>query len=775
MKNLTNRVSMPVMLACLAGAAQAQPIATERLEYPAGNSLLGQSGGLGFASPWQTAGYGSWSINAADEVIIRNGLVLSTAGGRAQSNLGGAQRTLATPIAGTPGTSAWVSFVARRVSGATGSSWLGVKLPSTGPAPFLFLGQPFGRSHWGVDNGLAGGIAESSADASVAHIVCRIDFKSGADDVRVWIDPNLDSPPADSTAALTLNNYGDFQNISKVLIETGAAGSTQTGAIDEIRVGSTFADVTPTEQGSAFKGKKVKPKPESKPCVECFSWGLSQQGYVRSNPGTVGPFGVDVEMESVGGSVTLSPGEFPPGSSLRHKHKGWDGVIYGNKRIISEPDRSISMDLDAPGAAALNVVVREADGTILTDETTPGQARFKNLGGVVNPWGPCPDGSFPEWRHTIVFYDPPKLVNFQYVYFEWVWTFGCGGAFINARTITVSPLFDDGSMSLVGTGTLELEAEGPMSVLTLLDCADMPIASRGGGLPSVPKTRVFARGMGNVLVDSRCDDGSQCDDALRRRLSATGIGSSGQDGVEIDWKPVGRTEELRGSVDFNGIQNSQGQAVLSRNGISSAGVEQPLETITITGNEGTSLITPDFSSVGASHFSVTAFDAAGTVVLDAIYPNGSTLPLEHVICPPNQTLIWGWHTYWYWSPWPSYGYWRTDWVVIGCGSLGTPGGGGNTSTERIVISPINPTPSEPTGVDVLARNIPSGEFVLALAQDNDSTCSVDFDGDGFVDFFDFDAFVIAFETGEPAADFDNDGFIDFFDFDAYVIAFETGC
>ncbi len=58
-------------------------------------------------------------------------------------------------------------------------------------------------------------------------------------------------------------------------------------------------------------------------------------------------------------------------------------------------------------------------------------------------------------------------------------------------------------------------------------------------------------------------------------------------------------------------------------------------------------------------------------------------------------------------------------------------------------------------------------------------CPGDFDRDGFVDFFDFDAFVGCFEgAGCPpgqTADFDRDGFVDFFDFDAFVAAFEQGC
>ncbi len=58
-------------------------------------------------------------------------------------------------------------------------------------------------------------------------------------------------------------------------------------------------------------------------------------------------------------------------------------------------------------------------------------------------------------------------------------------------------------------------------------------------------------------------------------------------------------------------------------------------------------------------------------------------------------------------------------------------------------------------------------------------CYSDFNGDGFVDFFDFDDFVNCFEGfGCPpgaTADFNGDGFVDFFDYDDFVAAFERGC
>ena len=55
-------------------------------------------------------------------------------------------------------------------------------------------------------------------------------------------------------------------------------------------------------------------------------------------------------------------------------------------------------------------------------------------------------------------------------------------------------------------------------------------------------------------------------------------------------------------------------------------------------------------------------------------------------------------------------------------------------------------------------------------------CPADFNGDGFLDFFDYLDFVTAFETGGGLeADFNGDGFVDFFDYADFVEAFEAGC
>jgi len=54
-------------------------------------------------------------------------------------------------------------------------------------------------------------------------------------------------------------------------------------------------------------------------------------------------------------------------------------------------------------------------------------------------------------------------------------------------------------------------------------------------------------------------------------------------------------------------------------------------------------------------------------------------------------------------------------------------------------------------------------------------CSADFNGDGFITFEDFDAFVSSFESGLATSDTNGDGCLDFTDFDDFVTALEAGC
>jgi hypothetical protein len=76
---------------------------------------------------------------------------------------------------------------------------------------------------------------------------------------------------------------------------------------------------------------------------------------------------------------------------------------------------------------------------------------------------------------------------------------------------------------------------------------------------------------------------------------------------------------------------------------------------------------------------------------------------------------------------------------------------------------------------IVDQVVPQASFSRIAAP----TCPADFNGDQFLDFFDYDEYVACFETGicppGKTADFNGDEFTDFFDYDEYVLAFEIGC
>ena len=80
-----------------------------------------------------------------------------------------------------------------------------------------------------------------------------------------------------------------------------------------------------------------------------------------------------------------------------------------------------------------------------------------------------------------------------------------------------------------------------------------------------------------------------------------------------------------------------------------------------------------------------------------------------------------------------------------------------------------------TGLD--CGGATDNHYILNIG--NPVSCIADFNGDGFLDFFDYDDFVNCFETGVcppgRTADVNGDDFVDFFDYDDFVAAFEVGC
>ena len=108
------------------------------------------------------------------------------------------------------------------------------------------------------------------------------------------------------------------------------------------------------------------------------------------------------------------------------------------------------------------------------------------------------------------------------------------------------------------------------------------------------------------------------------------------------------------------------------------------------------------------------------------------------------------------------------WTVDGGGAMNASGGAFTLSATAGQADAG--TVGTPAGFQIL------GGF---WAVENVASCPADFNGDGFLDFFDYDDYVSCFETGVcppgKTADFNGDGFADFFDYDDFVTAFENGC
>ena len=101
------------------------------------------------------------------------------------------------------------------------------------------------------------------------------------------------------------------------------------------------------------------------------------------------------------------------------------------------------------------------------------------------------------------------------------------------------------------------------------------------------------------------------------------------------------------------------------------------------------------------------------------------------------------------------------------------GGGGTVSAGSYTLSGTIGQPD--------AGTLSAGGYTLkgGFWTGTAPSCPADFNGDGFVDIFDFNDFVTCFEDGicppGKSADFNGDGFADIFDFNDFVTAFENGC
>jgi len=212
------------------------------------------NGGTGFNGPWTQGGF---NVSGSGYTPSEGSLCFAklppsggSVSGPAFSAINGAVRTLASPL-GQDNTTVYLSFliqpqgtlhagVFRGFFGLTLSGSLGTE---------LFVGKPGGGADEEYVLEARGGAFQVPSGSPVvvgrtALLVVRADFRPGKDVFTLYVNPRPRDPEPSSGAVEVDLDLGQVSRLG--LYSTGAF------AIDEVRIGTTYADVVPVSGNARF-------------------------------------------------------------------------------------------------------------------------------------------------------------------------------------------------------------------------------------------------------------------------------------------------------------------------------------------------------------------------------------------------------------------------------------------------------------------------------------------------------------------------------------------
>jgi hypothetical protein len=246
-------------LLAFVAAADAALSAYEGFDYAnVGSDLVGQSGGSGFSGAWAPGGF---NASVSDNYDVAAGSLafglLATGGNRVSSGptvaIAGVTRTLAAPL-GADGTTRYFSVVLRpegTLNAGAFNGFFGLTLETPGE-PELYFGKPGSdaiNEYVVEDRGGAGQVSSGvgAAVGQTALLVLKAQFQPGPDVFTLYVNPAPGGPEPAAGAVKTGSDVGPVTGLTVY--------STGEFSVDEIRVGTTFADVTPAvpePSGSLF-------------------------------------------------------------------------------------------------------------------------------------------------------------------------------------------------------------------------------------------------------------------------------------------------------------------------------------------------------------------------------------------------------------------------------------------------------------------------------------------------------------------------------------------
>lgn len=249
-KSLASFAMMGLLVAELSVAQRvpAALIAYEPFDYPAETSVMNGNGGFGFNSPWLPGGFNAKLPNlyrTADGVLDYPGLAMQGSthvkGEPTQQGIGGLGRTFATPL-GEDNTTLYLSFLHR----PDGAEEYGSVVLGTGQGNELAVGKSSSTGEYYVSHRGGTGRMLSGVPGEIGKtrlVVVKMEFLPGPDRFTLFMDPTPGSAePADGTVKEDL----DLQRAEKIFLYSRAAWS-----VDELRLGTTWEDVTPAAPSPA--------------------------------------------------------------------------------------------------------------------------------------------------------------------------------------------------------------------------------------------------------------------------------------------------------------------------------------------------------------------------------------------------------------------------------------------------------------------------------------------------------------------------------------------
>jgi hypothetical protein len=227
-------------------------ISFESFDLPAGTFLGDTGSGTGWASPWYAGptGQNSFVFTPGFDAIGGMALTfnadpasglgeyvnfrrpdLTEFGNITDAQFGSAQG----PLLGKDDTTLWMSFTTQRFYGGN-DAYAGLSffifLDPNGVGEYLFMGTPYQFDDYGIDTTLAGQGPGSVTTGlggvdNVTRLVYRIDFQSGDERVRLWLNPATEHPSGTPDLDVLVPDF----RFNELRYASGSGGTPTAGSV----------------------------------------------------------------------------------------------------------------------------------------------------------------------------------------------------------------------------------------------------------------------------------------------------------------------------------------------------------------------------------------------------------------------------------------------------------------------------------------------------------------------------------------------------------------